>query len=135
MATTFTVQQHRFKDLDLDATLHPVTRDLITRKDIPSVLQSVRNLILTIPGERPMQPQLGTRLNDLLFENWTPDVKSLAHAEINYVLKRYEPRVKLIDVQLDDSHMDINHLGVKVIFNVIGFPQTYEVSTILTRSR
>ena len=57
-----------FKDLSVTFKKHPVTDDLVTVKDKAAVAQSIKGLLLTRRGERPFQPDLGSGLQDLLFE-------------------------------------------------------------------
>ena len=57
-----------FKDLSITFKKHPVTDDLVTVKDKSAVAQSIKGLLLTRRGERPFQPDLGSGLQDLLFE-------------------------------------------------------------------
>ena len=57
-----------FKDLSITFKKHPVTDDLVTVKDKSAVAQSIKGLLLTRRGERPFQPDLGSGLQNLLFE-------------------------------------------------------------------
>ena len=57
-----------FKDLSVTFKKHPVTDDLVTVKDKSAIAQSITNLLMTRKGERPFQPELGSGLQDMLFE-------------------------------------------------------------------
>ena len=46
----------------------PLTYDLIANKNENAIARSIRNLILTTPGERPFNPELGSQVSRLLFE-------------------------------------------------------------------
>ena len=65
------VQRRSKGFLDLSASFqeNPLTNDLIALKNENAIARSVRNLVLTIQGERPFQPVLGTGVSQLLFEN------------------------------------------------------------------
>ena len=41
----------------------PLTYDLIANKNETAIARSIRNLILTAPGERPFNPELGSQVN------------------------------------------------------------------------
>ena len=58
-----------FKDLSASFQTSPLSNDLIALKNESAIARSVRNLVLTIQGERPFQPVLGTGVSRLLFEN------------------------------------------------------------------
>ena len=82
-----------FKDLSITFKKHPVTNDLVTVKDKTAISQSIKSLLLTRRGERPFQPDLGSGLQDLLFEPMDYGTSALIKKEITETLNRYEPRV------------------------------------------
>ena len=57
-----------FKDLAINFAKNPFTDDVSVINNENAIKQAVRNLILTTPGEKPFQPLVGSRVNDLLFE-------------------------------------------------------------------
>ena len=84
-----------FKDLSITFKKHPVTDDLVTVKDKSAVAQSIKGLLLTRRGERPFQPDLGSGLQNLLFEPMDYGSAALIKKEISDTLNRYEPRVSI----------------------------------------
>ena len=84
-----------FKDLSITFKKHPVTDDLVTVKDNSAVAQSIKGLLLTRRGERPFQPDLGSGLQNLLFEPMDYGSAALIKKEITETLNRYEPRVSI----------------------------------------
>ena len=50
--------------------INPINDDLIGLKNENAIARSIRNLILTVPGEKPFNPQIGCRVSALLFENF-----------------------------------------------------------------
>ena len=75
MATTITnndpsiASERTYRDLDLNFTAHPVTKDIVMRYDDAAVKESIKNLVLTMNYERPFHSEIGTPVNSLLFEN------------------------------------------------------------------
>ena len=57
-----------FADLDLNFTAHPVTEDIVAKKDANAIRQSVKNILLTNHYERPFKPNFGANLRGMLFE-------------------------------------------------------------------
>ena len=49
--------------------VNPLTDDLIAIKNQTAIARSLRNLVLTTPGERFFNEELGSQVNNLLFEN------------------------------------------------------------------
>ena len=100
-----------FKDLSITFKKHPVTDDLVTVKDKSAVAQSIKGLLLTRRGERPFQPDLGSGLQDLLFEPLDYGSGALIKKEIKETLSRYEPR---ISIQKLMCYPDMSNNGYEV---------------------
>jgi phage baseplate assembly protein W len=69
MATVDIDNARSFKDLDLNFTIHPVKKDINTHKNEYAIINAVKNLVLTNHYERPFQPEIGSNIRRLLFEN------------------------------------------------------------------
>ena len=61
-----------YSDIFTDFTRHAVTGELNKKTNESSIKQSVKNLLLTNKYERLFEPELGSNLKALLFENATP---------------------------------------------------------------
>ena len=83
-----------FKDLSMTFQVNPINADLIATQNQTAIARSVRNLILTRPGERFFNPNLGSRVYELLFDNMDDISASMIEDEIKDTLDNYEPRVK-----------------------------------------
>ena len=59
---------------------------------------SILSILTTHPGERVMLPEFGSRLNTLVFEPNDVLLKSIARRMVIRAIKRWEPRVSLVDV-------------------------------------
>ena len=57
-----------FKDINLSFKRHPVTNDVVAIRDEDAIKRSVRNIIFTILGEKPFEPEFGSIINEALFE-------------------------------------------------------------------
>ena len=123
-----------YKDLDLDFNRNPVTNDIPTIEDVDAVKRSVRNLVQTNFYERPFHPELGCGVRELLFENYNPIIGIFLKRKISEVITRYEPRVSLNDIALDDEP-DKNRLKVSIYFYVQNVPDPVVVETFLQRLR
>ena len=115
--------------------VNPLTNDLIAIKNVTAIARSLRNLVLTTPGERFFNEELGSQVNNLLFEN-VDDITALSITnEIENVIENYEPRVELLDVNVFPN-IDAYSMDVKISYNIIGIevpPQ--ELSFVLIPTR
>ena len=96
-----------FKGISMSFEVNPINEDLIAIKNRPAIARSVRNLVLTVPGERFFNEDLGSRVSDLLFDVMDDITASAIQDEISETIQKYEPRVVLKDVIVKanfDSH-------------------------------
>ena len=108
-----------FKDLSITFKKHPVTNDLVTVKDKTAISQSIKSLLLTRRGERPFQPDLGSGLQDLLFEPMDYGSAALIKKEIRETLNRFEPRISITKLMCYPDLMN-NGYDVELEYKIIG---------------
>ena len=108
-----------FKDLSASFQSSPLSNDLIALKNESAIARSVRNLVLTIQGERPFQPVLGTGVSRLLFENMDKLTASAIRSEIRTTIESYEPRVEINEI-LVEPDFEGNAMHVTLQYFIIG---------------
>tara|TARA_R100000697_G_scaffold24589_1_gene32480 strand:- start:178 stop:621 length:444 start_codon:yes stop_codon:yes gene_type:complete len=124
-----------YSDLGLSFERNVATKDLIVKKDVDAVKQSVRNLILTNHYERPFHPEIGSNVTALLFEPMNPITANVLQRTIAEVIENFEPRARLVSV-IASSQPDRNAYEVTISFYVVNVPgELIELTTMLERSR
>jgi len=98
------------------------------------VKESIRNLLLTDKGERPMQPRLGGDIRRLLFDNMTSATLTIIKQVVEETIRNYEPRAQLIGVDVR-STIDDNAVQITVVFNVINSEDDITLTTTISRVR
>jgi phage baseplate assembly protein W len=124
----------KFKDINLNFTIHPLKKDIVPITDVDAIKQSVKTLILTKPYERPFHPEKGCIVTALLFENFTPLTTASIERSIKEVLAAYEPRVEVLDV-IQENNPDAHAINVSIIFRILNRPEPITVDIILERIR
>ena len=89
-----------FKDINLSFKRHPVTNDVVTIRDEDAIKRSVRNIIFTILGEKPFEPNFGSVINESLFDLNTNLSEIRVSDEIRSSLLIYEHRIDNVDVNV-----------------------------------
>jgi phage baseplate assembly protein W len=117
MATVITQKTRKYSDLDLNFTIHPIKKDINKHVEEMAVINALKNLILTNHYERPFQPDLGSNVRRLLFENLDVVTAAALEQEIFQTIKNYEPRVELIDVIVSPNY-DQNEFNVTIVVSV-----------------
>ena len=108
-----------FLDLSASFQTNPLSNDLISLKNESAIARSVRNLVLTIQGERPFQPVLGTGVSRLLFENMDKLTASAIRSEIRTTIENYEPRVEINEIIVEPD-FERNAMNVTLQYFIIG---------------
>jgi phage baseplate assembly protein W len=80
--------------------------------------ESIVLILSTAPGERPMLPQFGCGIHDILFAPNDPRTIALTVHLAREALTRYEPRIDLIDVHAENTLEAPNLLLIRVNYRV-----------------
>jgi len=114
MATTY-----KYSDFDIDFNRNEFIDDMSIKKDFNSIRQSVMNIVLTKPGEKPFNREFGVGIHNMLFELWTPFQKSLLERNIKWEVDRLEPRAEVTAVNIDEDEIDSNEVSIEIKFNIV----------------
>ena len=124
-----------FKDINLSFKRHPVTNDVMTIRDEDAIKRSVKNIIFTILGEKPFDPDFGSIINNSLFDLNTNLSEIRVSDEIRQSLLNFEPRIENIEINVTVVP-DSNELNCVVQYDIVGLPApTQEVDVLLFPAR
>lgn len=123
-----------YSDLDLNFIANPATGDISKKYDENAIKQAVKNLIMTNHYERPFHPEIGSQVMGLLFENDSPMLQATLERAIIYTIENFEPRVKLISVQVS-LNPDNNAAYVSITFKIVNTERPITVDFTLQRTR
>jgi len=124
-----------FKDISLSLKRNPLTKDIVVLRNQDAIARSIKNLVFTSKGEKFFEPEIGSLLSRLLFENISQDLVNDVKREIEVVIKNNEPRVKLLDVVVIPDY-DLNQLNVDIEYLIIGIESSpQQLSFILLPTR
>ena len=108
-----------FKDISMSFQSNPLNNDFLALKNESAIATSIKNIVFTIPGEKFFNPDFGSKLYTILFEN-LDDISALKiKDEIRQSIIRFEPRVDLIDVKVFPD-FDNNGFDVTIVYEIIG---------------
>jgi len=123
-----------FADIDLRFTKHPVTEDIGVKYDENAVKQAVKNLVLTNHYERPFHPEIGSQINSLLFEPFSPMLQSMMEQAITNTITNFEPRVVLMGVDVI-MNPDNTSVFITIMFRIVNTERPLTVDITLQRTR
>jgi len=89
-------------------------------KTIDQAKSNIKNLLLTKKGERVLQPEFGSGLQELLFEPNVDDFEEKIEDTINNAIETWLPYVTVeeIDIESTDELRDNNRINVSLKFRV-----------------
>ena len=108
-----------FKDISMSFQTNPLNSDLIALKNETAISRSLRNIVLTVPGEQFFNENFGSRVSQSLFENIDNITASIIEDEIKESINNFEPRVKLLSVKAI-ADLDSNGFDVNIQYKIIG---------------
>lgn len=121
-----------YKDITSGFAPNPFTGDPSVAKGERAIIQSLKNLVLVDLEERPFQPDLGSNIKGLLFENPSPIVEDAMRERIEVLITEHEPRVTLEDI-IVNFNIDKNRFDVTIKFTVVSLPSDIETTIFLQR--
>ncbi len=124
-----------FKDLSMSFKVNPLNDDLIPLKNEAAIARSIRNIVFTSPGEKIFNPEFGSEISKVLFENIDEISAISIKDEIETSIRNYEPRVKLEEVDIEPNY-DNNQFDVRINYRIVGIdvpPQQLEFVLLPSR--
>ena len=114
----------------LPVTKDPVDGFSLTKNYKEMIHQNFKNLILTSPGERIMDPNFGVGLRGYLFQQMTPLVFGDIEERIVQQVSTYLPFVEVLDILFspEEDGEFINSLAVRIEYFIapIGTVSAFE---------
>ena len=106
----------------LPLSLDEVDGAYALNKDLKDVIkQNLKMILLTIPGERIMDPDFGVGIPQFLFEQNTLETQRIISGRIQKQVERYLPFIELVDFYTgppQNELMDQNSLNITIKYFV-----------------
>jgi phage baseplate assembly protein W len=87
---------------------------------VREIEESIRLVLATAPGERPMRPEFGCAVHDYVFAPADASTAGDIAYAVRVALDRWEPRIELKDVTVRFDAVDNGTLYVDVEYAVLG---------------
>lgn len=133
--TSRTKELDLYSDFLINFDLNPISGEIARTTNERSVIRAMKNLINTNRGERITSSAIGCGLKKLLFEPFDDITKDLIRSAITVTIEQFEPRVKLIQVDVQPREEQDAYV-IFIIFAMINAPsERLQFSTVLRRIR
>lgn len=124
-----------FSDFLDNFDLHPLNGNLARATNDKSINQALKNLVLTNFGERLFQPSVGCNVYKSLFEPNDDIAKEDLNYAITSTINQNEPRVNLLQVNIDNSLYQQDQISITIVYSIINTTQVQSVNILLSRVR
>jgi phage baseplate assembly protein W len=77
--------------------------------------ESIRIILNTAPGERPMRPEFGCRIWERVFGSADGATATAIVSDVRAALERWEPRIRVTDVivSIDDTEPSLLYVDIR----------------------
>lgn len=98
--------------------IDPATGEAAMAAGGVDIIESLRILFATRPGERIMQPEYGCRLFDLVFDPIGDNTDAAIETAIREAVLFFEHRITLEEVEIDSSDWPEGLLKIRLVYVV-----------------
>jgi len=105
------------------------------------VVSNFKTLLLTQKGERLMQPNFGTDIYKILFENNTHDIRSSLKKTLTKDINFWIPYITISNIETITSadmhqltiviHFQVTNIGSNLVINVLASENSLQVSDVI----
>tara|TARA_R100001509_G_scaffold156431_1_gene119673 strand:+ start:941 stop:1363 length:423 start_codon:yes stop_codon:yes gene_type:complete len=89
----------------------------MTKTSLEQSKFNITNLLLTNTGERVYQPEFGSRLRELIFEQIDENLPNKIEEEVRRAVSRWLPYINISSVETLTNDTDKNQIYVKVKYS------------------
>lgn len=124
-----------YADLPFIVSKNPFTNDINLVKDVSAIKQSLKNIVMTIRGERPFNVLFGGNPRNFLFD--TLDILIIDECKKLIVnsIASFETRVEIQDIGIEVSRVNANKINIIIVYTIPQLNIVDSVSISLERTR
>jgi len=91
---------------------------------------NIKNLLLTSKGERVMQPDFGSDLRSLLFEQAGDNINNDIKEAISDAMSNWLPYINISNVNVIENETNLNQMKVSIDFSLNYDPNRFNTITL-----
>ena len=126
------ISTRTYKDLAFSMFSNPMNGDIGKSVGATAVKRAIVGILKTNFNERVFQPEFGSNIRALLFEQMNPITEQRMKTEVEEAVERHEPRAQVIGVTVE-AQEEQNRYVVKILFNLSSEAEPQELETYFER--
>lgn len=94
---------------------------------VDDIEQAIALILGTAPGGRPMRPEFGCAVHDVTFDTIDAAVIGKVQTAVHEALERWEPRIEVVDLDVEPADDDPGKLLVGITYRVRATSRLYNL--------
>ena len=122
------IANRTYKDMAYSMFANPMSGDVGKKTGASAVKGALVSILKTNFNERLFQPEFGTGIRGLLFEQMNPITEQRIKKEVESAVARHEPRAEVLGISVK-AQEEQNRYEVSVLFNVTSEAEPQKLTT------
>ena len=121
-----------YKDFAYSFFANPMSGDVGKKTGADAVKSAIVSILKTNHNERMFQPEFGSNIRALLFEQMNPITEQRIKTEVENAVKNHEPRAELLGITVERQEEQNRYL-VSILFNISSEAEPQKLETYFDR--
>ena len=121
-----------YKDFAFSFFANPMSGDVGKKTGASAVKSAIVSILKTNHNERMFQPEFGSNIRALLFEQMNPITEQRIKTEVENAVRNHEPRAEVLGITVDGQEEQNRYL-VSILFNIASEAEPQKLETYFDR--
>ena len=126
------IASRTYKDFAYSFFANPMSGDVGKKTGANAVKSAIVSILKTNHNERMFQPEFGSNIRALLFEQMNPITEQRMKTEVENAIKNHEPRAEVLGITVTGQEEQNRYL-VSILFNVSSEAEPQKLETYFDR--
>ena len=122
------IASRTYKDFAYSFFANPMSGDVGKKTGASAVKSAIVSILKTNHNERMFQPEFGSNIRALLFEQMNPITEQRIKTEVENAVRNHEPRAEVLGITVD-SQEEQNRYLVSILFNIASEAEPQKLET------
>ena len=122
------IANRTYKDLAYSMFANPMSGDIGKKTGAAAVKGAILSILKTNYNERVFDPEFGSGIRGLLFEQMNPITEQRIKKEVESAVARHEPRAEVLGITVK-AQEEQNRYEISVLFNVTSEAEPQKLTT------
>ena len=126
------IASRTYKDFAYSFFANPMSGDVGKKTGADAVKSAIVSILKTNHNERMFQPEFGSNIRALLFEQMNPITEQRMKTEVENAVRNHEPRAEVLGITVTGQEEQNRYL-VSILFNVSSEAEPQKLETYFDR--